>query len=133
MNRPATSIRVFGIYLLILGSALVAVPNLVLAFFGFPPSSEVWIRVVGLLAAILGYYYDQAARHDLVPFYRTSVRARIFTFLSFVAFVLFGMVKPSLIFFGAIDLAGAAWTFFALRSSRPMARASGQRIDPRAG
>lgn len=118
MNRAATSIRVVGIYLILLGAALIAAPNLVLAAFGFPPTSEVWLRVVGVLAAALGHYYVQAARHDLVPFYRATVPARVFAFLTFVAFVLFGLVKPPLILFGAVDLAGAAWTLFALRSSR---------------
>lgn len=118
MNRAATSIRIVGIYLLLLGAVLIAAPNLVLVPFGFPPTSEVWLRVVGVLVAVLGHYYVQAARHELVAFYRATVPARIFAFLSFVAFVLFGLVKPPLILFGAVDLAGAAWTFFALRSSR---------------
>ncbi len=117
MSRAATSIRVFGIYLIFLGAAVIAAPNLVLALFGLPPTSEVWLRVVGLLAAILGFYYVQAARHDLVPFYRASVPARVAAFLGFVAFVLFGLVKAPLILFGAVDLLGAGWTFFALRSS----------------
>ena len=117
MNRAATSIRVVGIYLLLLGAALIAVPNLVLAPFGLPPTSDVWLRVVGVLVAILGHYYVQAARHDLVPFYRASVPARVFAFLSFAAFVLLGLVKPPLLLFGTVDLAGAIWTFLALRSS----------------
>lgn len=99
-------------------ASVIAGPNLVLALVDLPPTSEVWLRVVGLLAAILGYYYVQAARHDLVPFYRASVSARVFAFLGFVAFALFGLVKPSLILFGTVDLFGAAWTFFALRPSR---------------
>lgn len=118
MNRAATSIRVFGIYLILLGAALIAAPNLVLAPFGFPPTSEVWLRVVGVLVGILGFYYVQAARHDLVPFYRATVPARVFVFLSFVTFVCFGLVKPALILFSAVDLVGAAWTGFALRSLR---------------
>jgi hypothetical protein len=118
MNGAATSIRIFGIYLMLLGPIVIAAPNLVLALFGLPPTSEVWIRVVGLLAAILGYYYVQAARHDLVPFYRASVPARVAVFLGFGAFVLFGLVKPPLLLFGAVDLAGAAWTLFALTPSR---------------
>jgi hypothetical protein len=121
VKAAATSIRVFGIYLMVLGPVVIAAPNLVLTLFGLPPTSEVWLRVVGLLAGILGYYYVQAARHDLVPFFRASVPARAVAFLGFVAFVLFGLVKPSLILFGVVDLSGAAWTFLALRSSRPPA------------
>jgi hypothetical protein len=121
VNRAATSIRIFGIYLVLLGAAVIAAPNFVLQLFGLPPTSEVWLRVVGVLAAILGFYYVQAARHDLVSFFRASVPARIFAFLSFVAFVLCGLVKPTLILFGAVDLCGAAWTFFALKHSRQAA------------
>lgn len=117
MNGAATSIRVFGIYLMLLGPVVIAAPNVVLALFGLPPTSEVWLRVVGLLAAILGYYYVQAARHGLLPFYRASVPARAMAFLGFVAFFLLRFVKPPLILFGVVDLSGAAWTFFALRSS----------------
>ena len=112
------SVRVFGIYLMLLGPVVIVVPNTVLTLFGIPSTSEVWLRVVGLLAAILGYYYVQAARHDLVPFYRASVPARVVAFLGFVAFVLLGLVKPSLILFGVADLSGAVWTCLALRSSR---------------
>lgn len=118
MNRAATSIRVFGIYLMLLGAAIIAAPNLVLAPFGLPPTSEVWFRVVGVVAGALGYYYFQAARHDLVPFYRATVPARVFVFLSFCAFVVLGFVKPPLVLFGLVDLVGAAWTFSGLRSSR---------------
>jgi len=35
--------------MLALGLGLLLVPNLLLGLFGFPPSREVWIRVVGLL------------------------------------------------------------------------------------
>jgi hypothetical protein len=119
VNRAATSIHVFGIYLLLLGAAIIVAPNLILAPFGLPPTSEVWLRVVGVLAEGVGFYYVQAARHDLIPFYRATIPARVFVFLSFVAFVIFGLVKPALIIFGAVDLVGAAWTFFGLRSSRP--------------
>jgi len=117
VNRAAISIHVVGIYLMLLGAALIAAPNFVLALFGFPPTSEVWLRVVGVLAAALGHYYFQAARHDLVPFYRATVPARVLASLSLVAFVILGLVKPALILFGVVDLAGAAWTFLALRPS----------------
>ena len=47
MSKSAFSLRVFSIYLFALGSALVAVPNLLLSFFGIPETHEVWIRIVG--------------------------------------------------------------------------------------
>jgi len=119
MDRATTSIRVFGAYLVILGATLVAAPDLVLAPFGIPHSPEVWIRVVGVLAAVLGFYCNLAARFELVPFYRASVIARIFVFLSFAAFVLLGSAPPALALFGTVDLAAALWTASGLRSARP--------------
>lgn len=110
-----TSIRVFGVYLVVLGAALIVAPNPVLAPFGYPPTSEVWVRVVGVLAAALGFYYNVAARFGLVPFYRATVVARILVFVCFGAFVLLGFARPALALFGAVDLAGAIWTAAALR------------------
>jgi hypothetical protein len=116
MSRATTSIRAFAVYLVILGATLIAAPDLVLWPFGIPPSPEAWIRVVGVLAAVLGLYYFVAARFELVPFYRATVFGRIFVFLSFAALSLFGFAPPSLALFGAVDLAGAAWTALGLRT-----------------
>jgi hypothetical protein len=110
MSGATTSIRVFGVYLVILGAALIVAPNAVLAPFGVPPTSEVWVRVVGVLAVALGFYYGQAARSELVPFYRATIIVRAFVFVSFGAFVLLGFAPPALALFGTVDLAGAIWT-----------------------
>ncbi|HQR45474.1 MAG TPA: hypothetical protein PLB02_04325 [Thermoanaerobaculia bacterium] len=116
MSRATTSVRVFSIYLVILGAALVAAPDLVLAPFGIPHSPEVWIRVVGVLAAVLGLYYFVAARFENVPFYRATVLGRAFVFVCFAAFVLLGLAPPALALFGTVDLAGAVWTALGLRT-----------------
>lgn len=117
MNNATTSIRVFAIYLLILGPLLVLAPALVLGLFGIPLPSDVWIRVVGVLVVALGYYYLKAAHAGLVPFYRATVAARVFVFASFLAFALLGLAPPTLVLFGSIDLAGAAWTALGLRAA----------------
>ncbi len=36
MNKATMSIRIFGIYLMVLGCALILVPNLVITPFGIP-------------------------------------------------------------------------------------------------
>jgi len=115
VNRATTSVRVFGIYLLVLGPLLILVPSVVLGPFGIPMPTDVWIRVVGVLATALGTYYFQAARAGLVPFYRATVAMRAFVFVAFLAFALLGLAPAALVLFGAVDLAGAAWTALALR------------------
>jgi hypothetical protein len=112
-----TSIRIFGIYLLVLGPLLMVAPALVLGPFGIPVPTDAWIRVVGVLAAALGCYYLLAARAGLVPFYRATVPVRAFVFVAFLAFALLGLAPATLVLFGSVDLAGAVWTALALRAT----------------
>jgi hypothetical protein len=121
MSAVARSLVVFGWYLVGFGALLVAVPNLLLAVFGLPPTDEVWIRVVGVLVLIIGYYNVRLGRADFLPYARLPVHARVAVLVFLVAFVIAGLVKPILILIGAIDLAGALWTAAALRSDDPAA------------
>ncbi|HWR73810.1 MAG TPA: hypothetical protein VN604_11625, partial [Nitrospirota bacterium] len=81
MDRAARSVFVLGIYLGVLGAGLIAVPNPLLTLFGFEPTTEVWIRIVGMLLIIIAYYDIEAARTRTVAFYRWTVVARISSFL----------------------------------------------------
>jgi hypothetical protein len=105
----------FACYLLLLGLMLLLVPNLLLSLFQIPPTSEVWIRVVGMLVIFLGAYYFVAARAELRLFMIWSARLRASVFIFFGAFVLAGLAPPVLLLFGAVDLAGALWTWSAFR------------------
>jgi hypothetical protein len=49
MTKTAWAVQVFGAYLVALSIGLMAAPNLLLALFWMPPTSEVWIRVAGLV------------------------------------------------------------------------------------
>jgi hypothetical protein len=106
---------VFGIYLAALGAAVVVVPNLVLGIVGIAATREVWIRVAGVLACAIGYYYLRAASVDDRPFFRWTVHARLCVPPAFGAFVALGWAPPQLLLFAAPDLAGAIWTALALR------------------
>jgi hypothetical protein len=118
MTPAARSVNVFGYYLLALSVALLVAPNVLLASFGLPPTSEVWIRVVGMLVAFLGLYYQVAAAAELTPIFRMSVLARLSVPLFFLVFVLAGWVAWPLVLFGIVDAAGAAWTWAALCGAR---------------
>ncbi|MCB9006895.1 MAG: hypothetical protein H6656_05950 [Ardenticatenaceae bacterium] len=115
MSKSAKSIFVFGMYLVGMGLGLIAMPNLVLGTLGFPNATEVWVRVVGVLALVLAVYYIQAARADLRLFFRWTVLTRMMVFLFFAGFALTGLVSPMLILLGAVDLAASLWTAWALR------------------
>ena len=116
MSNAARSVLVHGAYLSLSGLTLIAVPNLLLGLMGLPSTDEVWIRVVGVLTLILGFYFTQAARKEVIEFIRWSVYARL-TFMSFcILFVLLHFIGPVLLLFGLLDLLGAIWTALALRT-----------------
>jgi hypothetical protein len=116
MSRGALSVFVFSIYLYVLGAVLVITPGTLLRIFDFPEADDLWIRVVGMLVIILGFYYSHAARAEFRPFLIWTVVARTSVLLFFIAFVLAGIAPPALVLFGLIDFAAAVWTFFAVRS-----------------
>jgi hypothetical protein len=116
MSRAARSLNVFAGYLFVVALFLLVAPNRLLAAFGLPPTSEVWIRVVGMLVAFLGVYYRAAAAAELLPVFRASVPLRLSVLVFFAIFVAAGWVAWPLLLFGVIDLTGAAWTWLALRA-----------------
>jgi hypothetical protein len=117
MSNPARSITVFGIYLAIAGLSFFFIPNVVLPLLGFSTTTEVWIRLTGLLTAILGIYFLYSVRYDDRQFFRATIFARLIFFTGVTMLVIFGLASPLLVAFGLVDLAGAAWTWLALRAS----------------
>jgi uncharacterized membrane protein len=118
MSKSARSVFVFGLYLAVLGIVLLVAPNFLLGMFGLPSTTEVWIRIVGMLVLFLGFYYTQAARKEMTDFFRWTVYLRSTVIIFFVVFVLLGFASPPLIMFGVVDLLGAIWTGLALRSPK---------------
>lgn len=116
MSNTARSITVFGIYLAVSGLSFILVPNFVLPLFGFAATNEIWIRVVGLLALIVGMYFLYSVRHADRHFFRATVYGRLMFFTGVTSFALLGWAGPLLVIFGLVDLAGAAWTWLALRA-----------------
>ena len=57
MSKAALSMFIFGIYVILFGIILMVVPNALLAIFGLPATTEVWVRVVGMLVFLIGYLY----------------------------------------------------------------------------
>jgi hypothetical protein len=73
MSKSAQSLFVFSIYLFTLGLILLIIPNFILSIFSVPETQEVWIRVVGMLVIILGYFDFQASKNEM---YNTCLMVR---------------------------------------------------------
>lgn len=118
MRARDRSFLAFGIYLGIMGTSLVAVPETTLGAFGFDPPREVWVRVCGMLVLFLAFYYVQVARRRIVDFYLWTVQARMTVIVFFGAFVLFELAPPMLALFGVADFSFAFWTWRTLVKER---------------
>ena len=116
MSKAATSLLVFGIYVIVTGLVFLLAPNLPLGLLGVPATTEPWIRVMAVVLLIVAYYYIQAARNEMTGFIRLTVHGRAAALVFFVALVALGLAHPTLIMFGVIDVLGAIWTALALRS-----------------
>ncbi len=115
MSRAARTVYVFAIYLALLAVVLLLAPNVLLGLFGFPATTEVWIRVAGMLLGFIALYYYAAAQGESRPVMWASVLARLSAPAFFVIFVVAGWVAWPLILFGVVDAVAALWTWSALR------------------
>lgn len=120
MKNARLSLLVFGFYMtFVVGLGFMVMPMPILGMFGLKAGDDVWIRFVGMLAFIIGFYYVQVVRAGLDQFFPWTVIGRLFAAAFMVLVVLLGMVGPALLLFAAIDAAAAAWTWFAMRSAGP--------------
>lgn len=118
MNASSKSLYYFGIYLLVLGLALLIFPNSILNLFTMPSTNEPWIRVVGILVFCLGIYYYFMAPSNNVLFLTLTVYVRASIIVWFTLFVLLDWVSPMIILFGAVDLLAACWTYLLLKAGK---------------
>jgi len=120
MSNAAKSILVHGVYLLGLGVVMLIIPNVPLKIVGLPETNEVWIRVVGMMSLVLGYYFVQSARKELTDFFRSTILTRSSAIVFFALFVALGFAPINLLILIAVDPLFIIWTVLALRSTPVM-------------
>jgi hypothetical protein len=119
MSAVAKSIFYYSFYMMGMGLGLFFIPNRILEIFGFAPTTEIWVRLLGLLAFCTGILYFHCARTDQTGFFRVSVPERVIFFLGTVALVILFDITPMLALIGSVDLLGAAWTWLTFRQENP--------------
>jgi hypothetical protein len=117
MTSTAKSVFYYSFYMMGIGLGLLFIPNIILGLFGFGPTSDIWIRILGLLAFCTGMLYFYCGRANQTGFFRISVIERIVFFLGIVGIVLLLRVDPLIALVGSVDLFGAIWTALTLRKA----------------
>lgn len=115
MEGTVRTMYAFSAYLFVVGLSLTVGPNTLLPLLGLPETNEVWIRILGVVSILLALYYFDAARNNSRSFFVASILGRGFSTAALV--LLWATGRPwQLLMFGAVELAGAIWTYTAMRA-----------------
>lgn len=115
MSKTALSIRIYSYYLFLMGIGMIFIPNILLSIFGFPETTEIWIRVLGTFTFATGIYYFFSSSKEQTEFFKATIWGRTFFFLMCTVFVFALNQNPMLALIGSVDLIGALWTFYTLK------------------
>ena len=121
MSKSAFTLKAFSLYVLAAGVLFALVPATTLALAGLSPAPDVWPRIVGLMALVIGVYYQAAAHAEAGAVIVASILTRGGFALAIAALVGLTLAPPPMLLFGLIDLVGALWTYAALRSEARLA------------
>jgi hypothetical protein len=123
MSKARMSITIYGIYLATGGAIVAFIPNVLLSIVGLPPTHEVWIRLFGCLALVLGLKGVQNSRAEVPEIFQMDVYTRSLFATFLLGCVLLDMAPRILLFWTVIDYSGALWTQLALRADKRAALA----------
>jgi uncharacterized membrane protein HdeD (DUF308 family) len=123
MKNVSTSVLIFGIYHVVAGLSFLFVPNVVLGVLTIPAANEAWVHVVGLIVLVVGLYDIQAYRDNNHAYFKMTIWGRV---VFAVGITIIALVTPNhmpLVLFSVINLAGAAWTWYASQQQVQLAKA----------
>ena len=109
------SLTVQAIYVCITALQLIFIPNTLLGMFGFEPTSEIWIKVFGVVLlslAVVYYGIIEYGNNEVVSF---TIWSRLLVGTGFTIMAITDVAPITLILFAGIDVATAIWTWFELK------------------
>ncbi|GEM_PF-818823 len=115
MNPACRTIQLFSFYPLLAGLSMILAPALPLQLMGWPVEGLDWIRMLGVVTMIVGYYYYQLGSNNVLAFCRYSAQMRLIIPLVFVAMVFAFDMNPIYVGLTLVDFLGGLWTWSALR------------------
>jgi hypothetical protein len=111
MKPPFRSLYGQMIFVLLTGSQILFVPNVILSIFGVENTNEIWIRVLGLLVFALSIYYYYLAKHGNLILAWATIYTRVFFCSGLAIFALLGLIKPILLLLPFVEGGLAFWTY----------------------
>jgi len=114
-NPASHTIFVFSFYPLGAGIFMFLLPSVPLELLGLPVEGTDWIRMLGIVTTLIGYYYFNNGRKGALQFARFTVHGRISMPFIFGTMVLAFDMNPLYVAFTAIDVLGGLWTWKALQ------------------
>lgn len=110
MSHRARSLYIFGIYVFVVGAAFIIVPGPLSTLLKLPMATVGWMRIVGLLALVIGTYDMISGRSESVPHIHASIWIRFGFAIGTAVLVVTKQMPPTVLLFSATDTAGALWT-----------------------
>ena len=112
----ALTVKIFSVYMMLLGCAMMLAPEPLFALVGLALGTGVpFVRSLGMVVSLFGYQYWLAGVHDTRSFILGSVRTRLAAVGILVLMTVIGWVHWKIAAFAFLDGAGGLWTWWALR------------------
>jgi hypothetical protein len=111
MSKLAQSVFSYSLYLLLMGAAFLLLPEWFDSLLAVAPSDNGWLRLCGLLVAVIGMFYLAIGRLGHAPLCRWTILTRVAAFAGVSALVLTNQLPQPFFLLGIIDVVSAAWTW----------------------
>src|SRR5581483_6577537 len=99
MRTPKTVALIFGIYVVVTALSLALAPHPFLRVLALDTNDVTWVRLAGVLGAVIGTYYLFAARSDDWLFFRATVVVRPMFLIALVLLAIAKAIPAKLIGF----------------------------------
>jgi len=118
MKRTELSIKIWSIYLFVLGFSMIVLPATTVGLFGYANDGELWIRFTGILSVVLALFYYQISRYHLHELFSWKVAGHLFGMVCMIAFWVAGIADKRMIGTMVVELGACLWTVFALKADK---------------
>jgi hypothetical protein len=118
MIKNNLSLLVQATYLGLVGVLLIYAPNFLLGLLGFEPTTEIWIKVLGIVTLALATVYSGIVRSGDLISKRYSVYGRLMAVIGFILLVLVSHARSAMFLLAGVDLATAIWSWMELKKTR---------------